>query len=158
MNQGLAITVGCALVAIAGLHVYWGLGGFWPGHDAASLVDMVVGARPGTPVPPLWACLFVAICLLLPAVSSWMIAYRATSAMPTLLAWIPAAALWFSALVFLARGLSTYLSPLVLSARGTAFYELDRMLYAPLCLGLAAGLVTVWLTRPKAQPIPKVPL
>jgi hypothetical protein len=85
-----------------------------------------------------------------------MIAYRVTSALPKFLAWIPAAALWFSALVFLARGLSTYLSPLVLSARGTAFYELDRMLYAPLCLGLAAGLVAVWFTQPKTQAIPKV--
>ena len=86
MNKGLAIVVSCALAAIAGLHLYWGIGGFWPGHDAASLVDMVVGARPGTPVPPFWACLVVAVCLLLPALSSMMIAYRVTPALPKFLA------------------------------------------------------------------------
>ncbi len=37
-----ALTV--VLLALAGLHVYWGNGGLWPGTDETSLARMVVGA------------------------------------------------------------------------------------------------------------------
>jgi hypothetical protein len=42
------------------------------------------------------------------------------------------------------------------AAQRLARSAIDRMLYAPLCLGLAAGLVAVWFTQPKTQSIPKV--
>ena len=66
-------------------------------------------------------------------------------------AWMPGAAFWFSAFVFLARGLSTYFSPLALSSKGTAFYELDRLIYAPLCLALGATFFVIWLLRIKQR-------
>jgi hypothetical protein len=142
MAKTMAWAVALALCAIAVLHLYWGLGGFWPGHDEASLVDMVIGAPPGTPIPPFWACLVVVVCLMLPAIAATMIANQVK--LPKLIAWMPHFALWFSAFVFVARGLSTYFSPLVLSAKGTAFFELDRVIYAPICFGLGLGLVAVW--------------
>lgn len=149
MTKALALVLAVALAAIAVLHLYWGLGGFWPGHDEASLVDMVIGMPAGTPIPPLWACAVVALCLLVPAGGGLILSGALPNFFPRGLRWAPAAALWASAFVFLARGASTYVSPLAESARGTAFYELDRILYAPLCLALAAGLVGVGLMKPQ---------
>jgi hypothetical protein len=149
----LVATLGTALAAIAALHVYWGVGGLWPGQSEAELVDMVIGAPAGTPIPPLWACAVVAACLCVPALAAIAVSFPDRLTIQRPLRWIAPAALWFSAFVFLARGLSTYLSPLLEGARGTAFFALDRTIYAPLCLALGAGLVLVWLMRPRAKPM-----
>ena len=151
MSRYLAFFLAAALSAIAALHIYWGLGGFWPGIDETSLVDMVIGAPAGTPIPPFWACSIVAACLLIPAAAALIISSGRRQNLPSVLRWMPVAALCISALVFIARGLSTYFSPLVLSAKGTAFFELDRTIFAPICLVLGVGLIFVWLTRPKAE-------
>eukprot|EP01035_Chromulina_nebulosa_P031692 gene31691-biopygen20376 len=52
------------LIAIAGLHAHWGLGGRWPAHDEATLADMVIGKTPGGRMPPPAACFGVAAALL----------------------------------------------------------------------------------------------
>lgn len=140
----LAVLTSVVLVGIGGLHLYWGIGGFWPGHDEASLVDMVMGMPAGTPVPPLWACLVVVVLLMVPVVSALGVAGFLKGSRPAWFRWLMFAGLWGSVLVFAARGVSTYVSPLVESARGTAFYDLDRVIYAPLCLALAASLAAVW--------------
>jgi Protein of unknown function (DUF3995) len=141
MSKALAGTLTVVLLVIAALHLYWGLGGFWPGHDEASLVDMVIGMPAGTPVPPLWACMIVVVCLIIPAGAALILSGLLPNFFPRWLKWAPPTALLMSAIVFLARGASTYISPLVASAQGTAFYELDRMIYAPLCLALGLGLI-----------------
>jgi hypothetical protein len=115
--KGLALGLSAMLIAVAALHLYWGLGGFWPGHNNDSLVGIVVGPGPGGPVPPLWASL-------------------------------PAGALWACVFVFVARGLATY-SWFFDNTQGTAFYELNRVLYFPLCLALGIGLGIVWFGRPR---------
>jgi hypothetical protein len=138
------------LGVIAGLHLYWGLGGVWPGTDETSLVDMVIGAPPGTPIPPLWACALVAACLCTSAISAILVSGVVRVALPKWISWAPSVAFWFSAFVFVARGLSTYFSPLALGSKGTAFYELDRIVYAPLCLTLGAALIVIWLLRAKS--------
>ena len=46
-----ALIAAASLLAIAALHVYWAFGGYWPGHDARSLVVTVVGEPPEKPVP-----------------------------------------------------------------------------------------------------------
>lgn len=143
----LAVTITAILSAIAGLHLHWGLGGFWPGRDEASLVDMVIGAPPGTPIPPLWACLIVVACVLIPAAAALLIADGLEQRLPNLFKWIPATALWVSAFVFLARGLATYVSPIFLGGKATKFYQLNIAIYSPLCLALGLGLILVWLFR-----------
>jgi hypothetical protein len=143
----LDITLIVTLAAIALLHLYWGLGGFWPGHDEASLIDMVMGMPAGTPMPPLWACLIVVICLLIPALCVVRFRFWYRVSLPKWFAWVPHVALWTSAFVFLARGTSTYVSPWLEAVKETAFYELDRIIYAPLCLLLGAALIVVWFKR-----------
>jgi Protein of unknown function (DUF3995) len=148
MNAALTTALIVVLIAIAGLHLYWGLGGFWPGHDNDSLVGMVVGLPPGASMPPFWACLAVAACLLVPATSSAIIGFGWLNPLPRLLAWMPVAALWASAFVFIARGAATY-SWVFDNTKGLPFYELNRLYYSPLCLALGVGLVMVWFSRPQ---------
>jgi Protein of unknown function (DUF3995) len=152
MIRALAIGLSIVLIAIAGLHLYWGLGGFWPGHDNDSLVGMVVGLGPGNLVPPFWACVVVVGCLLVPAVAATMVAFGWNLILPRFLAWIPTTALWVCVVVFGTRGMATY-SWAFDNTKDTAFFDLNRMLYAPLCLALGAGLAIVWFGRPRvAEP------
>lgn len=147
MRHWLVWGLVAVLGVVAGLHLYWGLGGVWPGTDEPSLVDMVIGAPPGTPIPPLWACALVAACLGISAVSAIHVSGVARISLPKWMSWATGAAFWFSTFVFVARGLSTYVSPLALGSKGTAFYDLDRVVYAPLCLALGAAFFAIWLLR-----------
>ena len=47
----LVLLVAGVLFALAGLHLYWGLGGRWPGHDEVSLVERIVGRTRGMRAP-----------------------------------------------------------------------------------------------------------
>jgi hypothetical protein len=154
MTKTLAVILSVALLAIAGVHLYWGLGGFWPAYDNDSLVGMVVGLTPGNAMPPLWACVVMAICVMVPVVAVLLIAFGWRLALPRLFAWIPTAALWSCVFVFVTRGLATY-TPIFDAAQSTAFFDLNRMFYGPLCLALGAGLAMVWFSTPKSGIAPK---
>jgi Protein of unknown function (DUF3995) len=127
---GLVIVV---LAAVAGLHLYWGLGGRWPGHDDESLKLMVIGARK-RPMPGLIQCGLVTAALLAAAtivllgqgrIERGLQSYAVYGGYVLLIA------------AFALRGLAAYISPAFAYARGTPFYELNRRYYAPLCLAIA---------------------
>jgi Protein of unknown function (DUF3995) len=149
MIRLLAIALNVVLVAIAGLHLYWGFGGFWPGHDNDSLVGMVVGLGPGNPVPPLWACVIVVFCLMVPVIALSLLAFGRSDSLPRYLAWLPSTALWACVFVFVARGAATY-GGIFDNTKGTAFHDLNTMIYSPLCLALGLGLAIVWFGRPRS--------
>lgn len=62
----LSVVSSTALLGLAGLHAYWGLGGTWPGHDAASLGRKIYGGD-AQQLPPPMACFAVAGALTVPA-------------------------------------------------------------------------------------------
>ena len=123
------------LLAIAGLHLYWGLGGRWPGHDAPSLRLMVVGTH-GARMYGFWPSAIVAGALIAAALVVW-----ARHAFSAPIAWITFAGYVTLILVFGLRGLAPFLTPVFDYARGTPFFDLNRQIYAPLCLLIAAGLI-----------------
>jgi len=55
-------------------------------------------------------------------------------------AWIVIAGYVVLILVFGLRGLAPYVTSVFEYARGTPFFEMNRLYYAPLCLLIAAGL------------------
>ncbi|MER8429093.1 DUF3995 domain-containing protein [Mesorhizobium caraganae] len=61
----LAFALSAVLLLITALHVYWGLGGIWPGRDGASCAHAVVGFRGVDEMPTTFACFAVAACLCL---------------------------------------------------------------------------------------------
>lgn len=130
-----ALLIG-VLLFLAGLHLYWGVGGVWPGHDAESLRLAVVGTRHGT-MPGLAACAVVATALFAAAAIVFLRHGRIVSGLPSLIVYGGYATL---ILVFGLRGLAPYLTGVFEYARGTPFFELNRQYYAPLCLLIAGGL------------------
>ena len=136
-----AATLVSVLAGLAMLHAYWGLGGRWPGHDDASLVERVVGRTKSMRAPPPRACFTVAAALCSAAalvglhVSQWP-----TS---TVAWWLVTVGFWSTALVFLARGLAGFIPFIFRYAEGTPFHRLNRIVYSPLCLAIAAAFIAL---------------
>jgi Protein of unknown function (DUF3995) len=124
------------LLALAGLHLYWGLGGYWPGADGPSLSERVVGTR-GRP-PGFLACALVALALL--AAAGVVVSAHAGPAFGRQ-SWIAYGGYACLILVFGLRGLASYLTPVFGYARGTPFYDLNRKYYSPLCVIIAVLLI-----------------
>lgn len=130
------------LLAIAALHLCWGFGGLWPGHDPNSLREMVVGTTHGTmpprlgPLSGVWSAAIVAGLL---ASAAAIVAARHSALMGGPARWLILAGYAILILVFAVRGLTPYVSSVFEYARGTPFFELNRLYYAPLCLVIAAA-------------------
>ncbi|WP_454758471.1 DUF3995 domain-containing protein [Caulobacter segnis] len=134
----LAGLVAGVLFLLAAVHLYWGLGGRWPGHDEASMVEHVVGRTRGMKAPGLVASAAVALAL---AVGGGLVLASALPPTP-LEPWLKIAR-WGLFLVFAGRGLATYVPPVFRYAEGTPFWRLNRRAYGPLCLAIALGICAI---------------
>ena len=137
--MALALILAAALFALAGIHLYWGFGGRWPGHDEASMVEHVVGRTRGMRAPGLVASVAVALAL---AAGGVLVLASLT---PTAWDGPLKAARWLLFAVFAGRGLATYVPPVFRYAEGTPFATLNRRAYGPLCLAIALGLLILQL-------------
>src|SRR5689334_17376547 len=121
------------LAGLAGLHGLWAIGSSWPAKDRAELADLMAG-RAGGPVPSPAACVTVALLLI---AASGVVAGR-----PRRLPAVRRAAAAGVAAVLGVRGTcglagrTDLVSPGSVSPR---FRRLDRRVYSPLCLALAAA-------------------
>ena len=144
------------LLAIAGLHLYWGLGGLWPGHDVNSLRETVIGTARG-PMPGLAASAMVAGALAAAALIVWA---RHSPLMTGPLRWLIMAGYIVLILVFARAGWRAISRPCSSTRRGGRSSALNLWLYAPLCLALAALFIlsfprggarrSPWAPRPRA--------
>ena len=123
-------------LALAALHLYWGLGGFWPGRDADSLRLLVVGT-PAGPMYGLAACAAVAAALT--GAAAVIGAGHMGIASGGLRSMIVCGYIVLIA-VFGLRGLAPYVTSIFDYARGSSFFELNRTCFSPLCLAIAAAL------------------
>ena len=122
-------TAGSLMLTVAAVHVAWGRGSTWPFRDQETLNDAVIG-RDATPSAP--ACYAVAGALTLAAVL--------VSGEPVRL---PLRRLGTAGVVTVlaTRGLLGLVGRTDLAVHGSEsarFRRLDRRVYAPLCLTLAA--------------------
>ena len=131
----LALLLSLALLFLAGLHGWWGLGGIWPAPSERDLARSVIGDG-RTRMPPPWQCYAVAMLLAVIAVWPWLILVAPSD--PIVVTGAVAIAG-----VFFARCLVAY------SPRWRAYFSAepfathDKRLYAPLCLTLAVGFVAL---------------
>ena len=119
------------LVAIAGLHVAWGMGSSYPFQSRDELADSVVGT---SEVPSPMACMAVAGLLVLAA--------ALVAGFPPLPKRVRTIALRVVTAVLTTRGVAGALgrtSTLAPGSDSPTFARLDKRLYSPLCLWLAAG-------------------
>lgn len=134
----VAATLIAVLVGLALLHAYWGLGGRWPGHDDASMVERVVGRTKDMRAPGSGPSLVVAAALLTTAILVGVHSFRWLDGE---VAVIVTVGFWGSAAVFLLRGLAGFVPIAFRYAEGTPFYRLNRIFYSPLCLLIAVAFV-----------------
>jgi Protein of unknown function (DUF3995) len=134
----LSLLLAGVLFLLSAIHLYWGFGGRWPGHDEVSMVEHVVGRTRGMKAPSLVASVAVALAL---AAGGGLV--LAATAPPTPFEpWLKAAR-WALFAVFAGRGVATYVPPLFRYAEGTPFWRLNRRAYGPLCLALALGILAI---------------
>jgi Protein of unknown function (DUF3995) len=135
--SGLAVPA--ILVALAALHASWALGSYWPANSDRELAEYVLSDgerhRLGGDLPS--AALTWAVALSLAGAAAIVRA----AASGTRSRWLRRAA-WTVAAVFCARAVAYIPSDLIGGLEDT-YQRLDLALYAPLCLGLAAGTAIV---------------
>ena len=140
----LASTLSLVLLVITTLHVYWGIGGIWPGSDAASCARAVVGFRGVQEMPSPAASFAVAACLALATL--WPLALEGVFASPFPKQGLAATALLIG-LVFLGRGIAGFTPWWRRLAPVQPFARLDQRLYSPLCLLIGAGFAILAITE-----------
>jgi hypothetical protein len=122
--------------ALAALHLYWAVGGVWPGTNGTSLNQIVVGGAANTQPPSSLACLVVMMCL---ALAGWITPATQGMVPPLINLELNRLAALGVAGVLTLRGLGGYLEtrfrPVII---GTPYAQLNLILYSPLCLALAA--------------------
>lgn len=132
---GLAAGLTVALVVIAALHAYWGLGGLWPAKTAADLARTVVGDG-RTRMPPPWSCFTVAVLLLLVAGVPWAL-LAAPHSQPVLVVGIVVAAIFF------VRGSAGYSPRWRQRFSAEPFATWDQRVYSPVCMIIATGFMAL---------------
>jgi hypothetical protein len=132
----LSLSLAVVLGLIAGIHLYWAFGGFWPGADRVSLKSKVLGGPATAPSPSPGACVIVALALLfsgaialqLGAVFNWL---------PIGLARLGGEAV--GTVLFLRGSVGLFMDRFDFWQNSHEFNRLNRHFYSPLCLALALG-------------------
>jgi hypothetical protein len=132
----LASVVALVLAAIAALHAYWGVGGVWPGVDAASCAR-TVGGFPGARTMPGSGPSFAVAAAL--AAAALLAAAEGGLSLPLPSAFLNIATIG-AALVFLGRGIAGFTPAWRRLTPEQPFATLDVRYYSPLCLAIGAGL------------------
>ncbi len=121
------------LSALAGLHLAWGLGSTFPFSDRRELAEAVVGAPNAPGALPSFG-----------VAGALLVAASVTENAPRWPGRVrPVAVVGIAGVLGLrgALGLAGRTSVVSPGSAGLRFRRLDRHLYAPLCLGLAAGVL-----------------
>lgn len=124
----IASVLSVVLLALAVLHVLWGIGYWFPIEDEAQLVRAVAGFPDAEEMPGAVPCALVAVALFIAVTCLW---------------WPPGPfrflALVVIGAVFMARGAAAF-TPLWRKLTPVEpFATLDRKYYGPLCLALGLG-------------------
>jgi len=131
------------LGAIALLHAYWALGGFWPGRDEAELIAKVAGAARATRMPSQAITWIVAGAIAVSALVPLLLSGVIRASLPRAAIAALGAIIGF---VFLARGIAGYLPAWRRMYPREPFATRDVRYFSPLCLLVAAGYATLLLS------------
>ena len=136
----LAYALSTSLLLVTALHVYWAIGGIWPGRDPASCARAVVGFRDVEEMPSPVAAFAVAACLALATL--WPVALEGVFATPFARPGLAATAVLIG-LVFLGRGILGFTPWWRRLAPEQPFARLDTRLYSPLSLLIGIGFIVL---------------
>jgi hypothetical protein len=132
----LALVLSVAMLLVAAVHAYWGVGGVWPGSDERTLARMVVGSKGIERMPAPSACFAVAATLLGAAFLPLMAVGILPGPWPAMVTTLGLAG---CGLALAGRGVMSFVPFFRRFGPEEPFATLDRRLYGPLCLGLGAA-------------------
>jgi hypothetical protein len=132
----IALALAVLLIGVATLHVYWGIGGIWPGSDAKTCARAVIGFAHVEEMPSTGACFAVAAMIV--ASTLLALALGGVFASPFDQLSLAGAAL-FVAAVFVGRGIAGFTPMWRKLTPEMPFARLDLRYYSPLCLVLGAA-------------------
>jgi hypothetical protein len=138
----IAVAVSSIMAAVAAIHVYWGLGGLWPGRTEQELIDMIVGDKGRTRMPPAWLTFTVSSIFI--GIAAWPLLLAPLTARLTSPVLVVAATVLLAA-VFLLRGFVSYIPAFARLNAVEPFATLNRRYYGPLCIALGAGYLALAL-------------
>ena len=132
VQQALPLVAGTCLVSIGGVHLAWAAGASWPAADRAQLADRMAG-RPPEGMPGSFACVAVAV---LCGTAGALVAGGARGSSPARRIGVATvvSVLCVRGVLGLA-GRTDLVSP---GSDSPRFRTLDRRVYSPLCLTIAA--------------------
>ncbi len=133
----LAMILSGVLLALALVHILWGIGYWFPIRDEEALVRAVVGGRDVTRMPGPIPCSLVAMALLWAAASPWW----GDGMMRNL-------SVGIFAVVFLLRGGLAYTRFWRRLTPQEPFATLDRTRYGPLCIAIGLGFAGLYFYGP----------
>lgn len=138
----IAILIFLVLSVTAGLHVLWGLGSTWPLRDKQALINTVVGTKGMRQMPAAWLTLMVAVGIAAAAVLALWGGGVIELPLPM---WMRTTSLAVLAVIFLLRGMVSYLPFGPIADTAEPFHTLDMRYYAPLILAIGSGyFVLLW--------------
>lgn len=140
MITPIAYSLFGVLAIIAALHFLWASGSTWPFGTQEQFVRSAIGMDSPTAMPGTVLTVAVATLILLAGTLALWGAALINLPLPE---WSKPLFLWTLFTVFLLRGLSAYALPNL--TRTESFKKLDRQYYAPLCLVLAGGYLSIAL-------------
>ncbi len=140
MTTAAASILFLCLLTVSLAHFLWAIGSKWPVKDPALLAHTVIGA-PGIERVPRFASLVVAILVLAAAAIGSALGDKVSGGLPLTLAGVALT------LVFGVRGILGYTSWWRARHPIEPFAMLDRRIYSPLCLIVAACFATLVITR-----------
>ena len=139
----ISIILFTILTIVSLLHVGWAFGMAWPAKTRAALPAVVVGTPVGSFMPSTPLTLFVAAAIFgLGVAALWGAGVLSFGVLNAHRSWV----LFLIMSVFFLRGVLTYMPFGPLQAAVQPFRTLDFRYFAPLCLLLAAGYLTIFLS------------
>ncbi|WP_028467849.1 DUF3995 domain-containing protein [Neptunomonas japonica] len=136
----IAWLVFIVLAGVSALHFLWASGSTWPVKDPKQFARTVAGVDSGKASPGMGLTALVALLILAAAVLPLWVINVISLPLPE---WCRLTSMWVLFAVFFLRGLSSYALPNL--PRTQPFKSLDRHYFAPLCLMLAAGYLSIVL-------------
>lgn len=140
----LAAVLSLILLLITTLHVYWGIGGIWPGIDSASCARAVCGFRGMDAMPAPTTCFAMAACLALATL--WPQALMGVFATPFPPIGLAMTA-FFIGLAFAARGIAGFTPAWRRLTPEQPFATNDMRYFSPLCLLIGTAFILLALAR-----------
>ena len=131
------------LSAVAGLHIAWARGRYWPADDERSLVNMVVGRADMARMPPRTLTYVVAGVLIIGGLCALTLGFEPEGPVGNVLAYLGAGYCG----IFLLRGLLGYLPPWRSRHPVEPFPTLDKMFYSPACILIGEAFFTLVSAR-----------